>query len=72
MKGVAYQTDISTQNPSVGGQTYHDPLADTTSCKRDVPYLQELGTNLIRVYAIDPTQNHDDCMKLLDAAGMLN
>lgn len=70
MKGVAYQADISTQNPSVTGQSYHDPLSDATSCKRDVPYLQELGTNLIRVYAIDPTKNHDDCMKLLDSAGI--
>jgi len=72
MKGVAYQADVSTQKSTVAGQSYHDPLADATACKRDVPYLQELGTNTIRVYAIDPTKNHDECMKLLDAAGRLN
>lgn len=70
MKGVAYQADVSTQKSTVAGQSYHDPLADATACKRDVPYLQELGTNTIRVYAIDPTKDHDECMKLLDAAGI--
>lgn len=70
MKGIAYQADISTQSTSVAGQSYHDPLADETACKRDVPYLQELGTNIIRVYAIDPTKDHDQCMKLLDEAGI--
>lgn len=70
MKGVAYQADISTQDPSLSGQSYHDPLADVEACTRDVPYLQELGTNIIRVYAIDPTKDHDKCMQLLDDAGI--
>lgn len=50
--------------------TYTDPLADTASCRRDVPYLQKLGTNVIRTYAIDPTKDHSTCMSLLDAAGI--
>ncbi|KAI5817510.1 beta-1,3-glucanosyltransferase [Pyronema omphalodes] len=66
IKGVAYQADGSLQ----GLKTYIDPLADVNSCKRDIPYLKELGTNTIRVYAVDPTKNHDECMKLLQDAGI--
>ncbi len=35
-----------------------------------MPLLQKLGVNTIRTYAIDPEQNHDKCMQLLDAAGI--
>ena len=55
MKGVAYQQDTS-----AAGQTFEkkknfiDPLADEKSCRRDIPLLEELGTNTIRTYAIDP------------------
>ncbi|KAF5663179.1 putative beta (1-3) glucanosyltransferase gel3p [Fusarium heterosporum] len=71
MKGVAYQQDIA-----AGGQTndktttYQDPLADEDACKRDVPLLKELGTNIIRTYAINPKADHKACMKLLDDAGI--
>lgn len=49
---------------------YTDPLADEESCKRDVPLLQELHTNTIRVYAINPEKDHSKCMKLLEEAGI--
>jgi hypothetical protein len=32
--------------------------------------LVELGTNVVRVYAIDPTKDHKKCMKLLEDAGI--
>ena len=66
MKGVAYQSDGSNQTDT---QSYSDPLADEEGCKRDVKYLQELDTNVIRVYAIDPTKSHDACMKTFSDAG---
>ncbi|EPS39167.1 hypothetical protein H072_7037 [Dactylellina haptotyla CBS 200.50] len=72
MKGVAYQADLSNVDTSElpSGQLFVDPLTDVAGCKRDIPLLQALNTNLIRVYAIDTTQSHDECMKMLVAAGI--
>lgn len=47
-----------------------DPLADTKICERDIKHFKDLGVNTIRVYAIDNTANHDECMKMLDDAGI--
>ncbi|KAJ5448744.1 1-3-beta-glucanosyltransferase gel3 [Penicillium cf. griseofulvum] len=68
MRGVAYQQEL----PSSGtaGVFYKDILADTDACKRDVPLLQELRTNTIRVYSIDPKADHTECMQLLTDAGI--
>jgi len=71
MKGIAYQEESSAK-----GQTnddtdkYKDPLAQPDLCKKDVPLLKELGINTIRTYAINPTADHSECMKLLDEAGI--
>ncbi|KAK6536406.1 1,3-beta-glucanosyltransferase gas1 [Arthrobotrys megalospora] len=72
MKGVAYQTDLSLVDVSElpAGQKFVDPLTDIESCKRDVPLLEALNTNLIRVYAIDTEKSQDACMKLLSDAGI--
>lgn len=71
IRGVAYQQDIINLNASSTGTTsFSDPLADKEACKRDIPLLQELGANVIRVYAIDPTADHSFCMKLLQDAGI--
>lgn len=65
MRGVAYQ-----QNSENSTADFVDPLADPESCKRDIPYLQELETNVIRVYALDVDQDHTECMQLLQDAGI--
>ncbi|KAL4866489.1 hypothetical protein BDV12DRAFT_199090 [Aspergillus spectabilis] len=71
IRGVAYQQDYSANSSSSSSDTsYIDPLADSTSCTRDIPILQSLNTNTIRVYAIDPTKNHTACMSLLASAGI--
>ncbi|PSK78205.1 hypothetical protein CJJ07_002006 [Candidozyma auris] len=67
MRGIAYQQDTVNLTSSDG---YVDPLADPDTCKRDIPYLQDLNTNIIRVYALDPTKDHTECMKALDDAGI--
>ncbi|KAF1998558.1 carbohydrate-binding module family 43 protein [Amniculicola lignicola CBS 123094] len=68
MKGVAYQQNYSPNGTASANASYTDPLADASTCSRDIPYLKQLYTNVIRVYAIDPTLNHDDCMEQLASA----
>lgn len=68
MKGVAYQQNYSPNGTTDSNTTYTDPLADESSCTRDIPYMKQIYTNVIRVYAIDPTANHDACMEALAAA----
>ncbi|KAK5151715.1 hypothetical protein LTR04_006558 [Oleoguttula sp. CCFEE 6159] len=70
MKGVAYQQDIVNANSSSATTQYSDPLANPTACARDIPLLQQLQTNTIRVYAIDPTRDHTQCMQMLQNAGI--
>jgi len=39
-------------------------------CKRDVAEFQKLGINTVRVYTVDNTANHDECMSALAGAGI--
>lgn len=67
MKGVAYQQQVTNTSSTA---KFTDPLADGDACKRDLPYLLELQTNVIRVYAVDTSKDHDTCMNLFAENGI--
>jgi hypothetical protein len=62
IRGVDYQPG--------GSSSTKDPLADANTCKRDIAEFQKLGINTIRVYTIDNSKVHDECMKALADAGI--
>ncbi|RVD83921.1 uncharacterized protein DFL_005693 [Arthrobotrys flagrans] len=62
IRGVDYQPG--------GASDPKDPLADPAICGRDIPAFKELGLNAVRVYIIDSAADHDECMKMLDDAGI--
>lgn len=66
IRGIAYQSDVTNSSSS----SFTDPLADGDACKRDLPYLQELQTNVLRVYALNTTLDHTECMDLFSDAGI--
>ncbi|KAF3937931.1 hypothetical protein ABW19_dt0210443 [Dactylella cylindrospora] len=59
IKGVAYQL-----------QARVDPLVNKAQCELDASLMKELGVNTIRVYQVDPTANHDDCMSVFADNGI--
>lgn len=71
VRGVDYQPLLlnGTVNSDLTASVI-DPLADATTCKRDIAVFTELGLNTIRVYTVDNTADHKECMELLDAAGI--
>ncbi|PNY27472.1 1,3-beta-glucanosyltransferase [Tolypocladium capitatum] len=62
IRGIDYQPG--------GASANLDPLADPNVCLRDIKNFQDLGVNTIRVYAVDNSKNHDQCMKALSDAGI--
>ena len=72
MRGVAYQQEYSTNSSSSGqdGGHYKDPLADVDGCKRDIEEFKKLGINTVRVYTVDNSADHDECMSMLADAGI--
>ncbi|KAM5352528.1 hypothetical protein ACJ41O_005250 [Fusarium nematophilum] len=62
LRGIDYQPG--------GASANKDPLSDPDICKRDIEKFQDLGINVIRVYAVDNKADHDECMSALDEAGI--
>jgi len=62
IRGVDYQPG--------GSSNVSDPIADSAGCTRDVAEFKKLGINTVRVYTVDNTANHDDCMNALADAGI--
>ncbi|GFF32749.1 1,3-beta-glucanosyltransferase gel1 [Aspergillus udagawae] len=62
IRGVDYQPG--------GSSDLADPIADANGCKRDIAKFKELGLNTIRVYSVDNSKNHDECMNALADAGI--
>lgn len=58
MPGIAYQL------------VPDDPLIDNTQCKLDAELMKSISTNSIRVYHVDPSAEHDDCMSTFADAGI--
>ncbi|KAI1773386.1 glycoside hydrolase family 72 protein [Hypoxylon cercidicola] len=62
IRGIDYQPGGSSANL--------DPLADTTICNRDIQKFKELGVNTVRVYSVDNSADHTECMQALNDAGI--
>lgn len=62
IKGVDYQPG--------GPSKPKDPIADADGCKRDIANFKALGLNTIRVYTVDNSANHDECMNALNDANI--
>ncbi|KAF2262834.1 hypothetical protein CC78DRAFT_297675 [Lojkania enalia] len=62
IRGVDYQPG--------GSSDAKDPIADAAGCKRDIEKFKSLGLNTIRVYTVDNTADHDECMNALADAGI--
>ena len=61
---LIYQTGIAYQ------LTPADPLVDTEQCQRDASLMKTLGANAIRIYHVEPNENHSGCMSAFEEAGI--
>ncbi|KAK5170448.1 1,3-beta-glucanosyltransferase [Saxophila tyrrhenica] len=65
IRGIDYQPGGSSD--AADGS---DPLADVQACTRDIAKFKELGVNTVRVYTVDNSKSHDQCMSMLADAGI--
>lgn len=76
LKGVAYSPDLYA-NVTCGGTAVNsipgeDHFTDEKEpyWSKDIPLLQALGINSVRLYNVDPSKNHDKFMAALESAGI--
>ena len=69
VKGVAYEPRPNSGNLNRNSVDYFTE-EHRHIWERDVQYLQELGVNAIRLYAVDANKNHDAFMCQMNAAGI--
>ena len=62
IRGIAYQPGGSSANV--------DPLADPDVCLPDIKKFKELQVNVVRVYSVDNSKDHSECMNALADAGI--
>ncbi|KAI9701322.1 MAG: beta-glucanosyltransferase [Bogoriella megaspora] len=62
IRGVDYQPG--------GSSKVSDPIADADGCARDIAEFKKLKINTVRVYTVDNTADHKDCMNQLAEAGI--
>ncbi|TFK21137.1 glycolipid anchored surface protein GAS1 [Coprinopsis marcescibilis] len=74
IKGIGYQQQgeqhESEDNHFGEPGTFIDPLADAAGCRRDLELLRAASVNTLRVYSVDSSLNHDECMQLLSDANI--
>lgn len=70
VKGIAYQEQAGQNGPKNPDTPYVDSLASPETCLRDLVHLKDLGVNVVRVYQVDPTADHQVCVDALAQAGI--
>lgn len=69
IRGIDYYPRPNSGNLNLNSQDFYTD-AHRSMWERDIPYLEKLGVNAIRLYAVDPDQTHDSFMCALDTAGI--
>ena len=62
IRGIDYQPG--------GSSNLVDPLANPTTCRRDIQKFADLGLNTVRIYTVDNSADHSECMQLLADNGI--
>lgn len=65
--------DLGSPSENIASAPAGDPLptlSDSSTCVHDVANLSTLNTNMVRSYAIDPTQERSKCMAALAEANI--
>lgn len=70
IKGIAYYPRPNDGPLSVGNSVDFFTDEYKSRWESDINYIKELGVNAVRLYAVDPSKNHDAFMCTLSEAGI--